>query len=59
MLAEIYPGVRCPNRYPVIYALCWVFTLINGLVIIVMGQNNAKFTLVLLAMVTARLQVMT
>ena len=48
-----------PFRYPVIYALCWIFTLINGMVIIVIGQNNAYFALALLAMVTARLQVMT
>lgn len=45
-------------RYPVIYVLCWVFTLINGIEIILVAPANASLSLVLLATITARLQVM-
>lgn len=40
-----------------IYVLCWVFTLINGIGIIAVGPVNASLSLVLLATITARLQV--
>ncbi|CAM9578978.1 unnamed protein product [Ectocarpus fasciculatus] len=42
--------------YPVIFVLCWTFTLINGIYTIAMGQANANFSLVLLATLTSRLQ---
>lgn len=47
----------CRDRYPVIYVLCWAFTLINGTYTIAVGQSNASFALVLLATFTSRLQV--
>ncbi|CAM9141205.1 unnamed protein product [Scytosiphon promiscuus] len=42
--------------YPVIYVLCWAFTLINGTYTIAVGQSNASFALILLATFTSRLQ---
>ncbi|CAM9268678.1 unnamed protein product, partial [Ectocarpus sp. 13 AM-2016] len=42
--------------YPVIFVLCWMFTLINGIYTIAVGQANASFFLLLLATLTSRLQ---
>ncbi|CAM9099024.1 unnamed protein product, partial [Hapterophycus canaliculatus] len=42
--------------YPVIYVLCWAFTLINGTYTIAAGQSSASFALILLATFTSRLQ---
>lgn len=51
------PASIPPPRYPVIYALCWIFTLVNGLNVVIAGQMNASFAFVFFANVTARLQV--
>lgn len=40
-----------------IFVLCWMFTLINGIYTITVGQANASFFLLLLATLTSRLQV--
>ncbi|CAB1114800.1 unnamed protein product [Ectocarpus sp. CCAP 1310/34] len=42
--------------YPVIFVLCWMFTLINGIYTLAVGQANASFFLLLLATLTSRLQ---
>ncbi|CBJ25684.1 hypothetical protein Esi_0008_0104 [Ectocarpus siliculosus] len=42
--------------YPVIFVLCWMFTLVNGIYTLAVGQANASFFLLLLATLTSRLQ---